>query len=261
MGTSILLSLLACSPPRSIDGIETACEASVGLPASSTVPQLLEALDPGCADALAEPLGLRLPDTVDGSHPQDWLLAGLFTLWAERETDLDADWGHPSMPQLAQDLMDPALEGQGLDGRSPVGDGWLAYAAHAVQETQVEEMDKGYGHYSRGTLTLESELPTSLSQLGLSHPLAGAMLLLHEGSHQGSWHRPCSDPQTQGWLCDSTEDGTYGVAAFYLNQWMARHPEGADWQCRELVYFAQCERINKISEDWSVCEQLAERCG
>lgn len=50
--------------------------------------------------------------------------------------------------------------------------------------------------------------------------------------------------------CDATEEGAYGVSAFFLRRWMGRHPDGLRIDCRAVVAFARCRRINEPSEDW-----------
>ncbi|MFT5584443.1 MAG: hypothetical protein ACI9VR_002028 [Cognaticolwellia sp.] len=66
MSALILVALLGCSEPRSIQGVDVACEDSAGISDVANIWQVLDRLDPECAEALAAPVGLVLPGGAAG---------------------------------------------------------------------------------------------------------------------------------------------------------------------------------------------------
>jgi hypothetical protein len=254
----VLHGALGCAEPRYTLGIEAACQGQE-ISDSVGVQQLLAELDPGCAAALAAPVGLEM--SLDPESTEGWLLAGLYLLWAERSVELASDMGHPDMPELGLEGMAEAVNAQDLDLWGPAGEGWVAYVAQSVQETRVEDLDGALARYGNGAVVVDTAFPESFALVDISHPIGPAMIWVHEASHRSSGHERCAGERFwEAPDCDATEDGAYGMAAFFLRRWMGRHPDGLRVDCKEVVAFARCRLINEISEGWPVCEELAPRC-
>lgn len=249
---------LGCAAPPSTLDVEAACQGQE-ISEAVGVAQLLAELDPDCAEALAAPVGLEM--SLDPERTEGWLLAGLYLLWAERSVELASDMGHEDMPELGLEGMAEAVRAQDLDLWGPAGEGWYAYVAQSVQQTEVEDLEFSMAGYRDGWMVADVDLPTGFEDKEISHPIGPAMIWVHEASHRSSSHVRC--PGTFPWEraeCDESENGSYGMAAFFLRRWMGRHSAGLRVDCQQVVTFARCRVINEISQDWPVCEELAQRC-
>jgi hypothetical protein len=253
---AVMLAQIGCAEPGSIAGIEEACQGQDILDAFG-VAELLAQLDPDCAEALSGPVGLE--SSMDPSTPQGWLVAGLFVLWDERGTRLRDDYEHPDLPELARDQLGQAILTQDLDPEGPVGEGWYAYVLESVQHTEVEELGGVLARMGRNELLINEELPGLFIEYELQHPVGMAMLWVHEASHLPSRHQRCTGDWSAGPICDASQEGAHGVSAFYLRRWMSRNPDPRV-DCKEVVAFSGCRLISEPSEDWPICEELAQRC-
>ncbi len=256
MLAAVCFGLLGCTPPASSEGVQARCQGQ-DIPDWASVSQVLAQLDLDCAQALADPVGMTA--SRDARTAEGWMTAGLYLLWSDREMALVEDWGHPQLPELAFGQMADGVEAQGLAWEDPAGLGWYAYVLQAVREVRTETMDEALASFVGGTLTVDVALPNSLDQADLRHPIGPALIWVHEATHLRSNHVACPTQRPWEGGCDATEEGAYGVGAFYLRRWMGRHPE-AVWDCQAAVDQAACGRILARSEDWSICEELSERC-
>lgn len=256
MVVGLWLGLLGCTPPGTSAGVDALC-AGQDVPDWAGVSQVLAQIDIGCAQALADPVGLTA--SRDARTAEGWMTAGLYLLWSDQEMALVEDWGHPELPELAFSQMADGVHADGLAWEDPAGRGWYAYVLQAVREVRTEPMEDALASFGGRTLTVNVDLPARLEDGELRHPIGPALIWVHEASHPRSSHVSCPQgaPRQEG--CDRTEEGAYGVGAFYLRRWMGRHPE-ALVDCQAAVKRASCDRILAPSEDWSVCTELRDRC-
>jgi hypothetical protein len=216
----LLLAACAQTPVARYDALRRACDADEGEPIPWAVWGEVHRVIPArCAEKLGEVVSLDwnafgdVPHDLEApSYAPEWQIGGLFVLVAsELGTVGELDASLVDGELLAAEFPDGLLA-DGWTADDPAGAFWLAYLDDRFDATLPSTQDNCTMAFGDGNLYA----CVDSNEYRLEHPVLNAGILMHEAGHRNG---PSHLEGYEGYGADAGIDGTYALAARWLNAW------------------------------------------